>query len=83
MKKADAIRNVFREPEAGDAIKVYGDTYEVTKIERHPGKVYVHVRINDTVNRVKIISLDSWRAYSDDAQVVRNGSVVDVFDVIE
>lgn len=83
MNRRDPIRNVFRDPDIGDAIKVYGDTYEVIAIDHHPGKTVVQVRIDGQANRLRNISLESWRAYSDDAEVLTNRSKTDAFDAIE
>lgn len=76
----DDIRNVFRDPQPGDEIRYFGDTYAVTSVERHPGKVMVHVTINGQQNRRRSISKESWRGYEGDAEVMVNRSVIDAFD---
>lgn len=76
----DDIRNVFRDPQPGDAIRYYGDRYDVTAVERHPGKVMVRVQINGQENRLRNIDMASWREYADEAEVLRNGSVLAAFD---
>lgn len=79
----DDIRNVFRDPQPGDEIRYFGDTYAVARVERHPGKTTVHVVINGQENRRRSIAKDSWRAYEEDAEVLVNRSVVDAFDDAE
>lgn len=76
----DDIRNVFRDPVPGDAIRYYGDRYEVIGVEKHPGKTTVRVRIDGQENRLRSISKESWRAYEDEADVLVNKSVLDAFD---
>lgn len=77
---SDDIRDVFRDPQPGDVIRYYGDTYTVFKIERHPGKTVVRVRVNGTENRTRGIAMESWREYRDEADVMVNGSICAAFD---
>ena len=74
-----AIRNVFDDPDIGDAITVDGDLYTVKRIERHAGKTYVIVQINGGNQR--FIHLESWREYKNDPDtcVATNRSVVEAF----
>lgn len=83
MRKPDPIRNVFVDPDIGDVIRVYGETHEVIAIERHPGKTIVRVRIEGQLNRLRNVSLESWSAYCEDAEVVVNQSKVSAFDPVE
>lgn len=73
-------KTVFRAPCRGDVIEVDGDRYEVIGIERHPDKPLVRVRINGQENRLRNITMASWRGYEDDATVLVNTGIVDAFD---
>lgn len=76
----DDIRDVFRDPQAGDAICYFGDDYQVLGVEHRAGKKLIKVRINGQENRQRTISMESWREYRDDATVTVNKSVLDAFD---
>ena len=74
----DDIRNVFRDPQPGDAIIYDGDTYTVTSVERRPGKTMVHVAISG--DRRRSISKEAWLGYEGEAEVAVNRSVLDAFE---
>lgn len=78
--KHDTIRDVFVDPDIGDEILVDGEYLTVERIERHPGKVTVCVRINRNANRRRHIGIESWREYKDEAQVTNNRSIVEAFE---
>lgn len=80
MSRADDIRDVFCDPQPGDVILYFRETYNVIEIERHPGKNVVVVQIESQHNRTKRVSTDSWREYREDAQVLVNKSVIDAFE---
>lgn len=78
----DAIRNVFDDPDIGDALNVDGELYTVERIERHGGKTHVVANINNVPGRRRWIDLASWREYKHDpdATVATNRSIADAFE---
>lgn len=80
MRRHDEVRDVFRDPDIGDEIKVDGELYRVERIERHAGKRYIVVRVGRQAT-LRQITYESWREYRDDedVEVMRNTSIVDVF----
>lgn len=80
MGKRDEVRDVFRDPDIGDEIKVDGEVYHVERIERHVGRRYIVVRVGGRAT-LKRITYESWREYREDeeVEVMRNTSLADVF----
>lgn len=77
----DPIRNVFRDPDKGDAIIVYRERLEVVDIDRRPGgKTVIRAQINGE-HRYRYIDSRSWREYENEgASVARNASIADAFE---